>query len=694
MSDQNLTVKYDNLRQHVNITAKDIALDNTQNINLNDSLPPLSYDQIATPLKSLTLNYNLNGQQFESQRSASVMTDLHAWGYGPGSWSSSFNTRYDTQNEQSQFRTTRLMSSWQWDDMNKMRTVTVGDLYCGGLSWSRTVRLGGIKFARNFQLQPNFNTEARANWMGQASLPSTVDLYIDGFKQSSSDVQPGKFILNTVPTFSGAGQAQVVITDINGVRREVNLSLYGAPQMLRKGLNDWSVDLGWIRENYSVRSFDYSSKPIADGSLRYGLNDSLTGELHTEFADDLYNGGAGIWWLPGSSLGILHGSLAASQKDAQHGLQAEIGYQWTGEEINFSADHINRNPHFQDIASLSGSWMAKQSDNVWLSKSFESLGNWGIGWIRQVYQDNSINRYMNFSWSRVLWKETSMSVGYMHMLGDNNADSFYLSLSVPLGRHDMVSSQYGHDNHHNNGQLDYNHFADASGGWGWRISQQMGDSKQSSHAEINQQNKYGEWDIGLNRYNNINNYYGDASGSLLMLANNFHITRQSHQGYAIVSTDGIPDVPVSIENRPIGKTDKNGFLLLSEMINNQRNKISIDPLSLPASVHVPTTIKYAIPRGNNAVLADFGLHNQLSIVSHVKDTQGADLDMGSEVSLLDAEHHVLAKTIVGRNGLVYVENAPTAGELVINTRRGSCHAPLLTRVGQQGYVDNGEIVCR
>ena len=60
-------------------------------------------------------------------------------------------------------------------------------------------------------------------------LPSTVDLYIDGLQQSHQQVTPGSYILDTLPTFSGSGQARVVITDINGQRREVTLDLYGAP---------------------------------------------------------------------------------------------------------------------------------------------------------------------------------------------------------------------------------------------------------------------------------------------------------------------------------------------------------------------------------------------------------------------------------------------------------------------------------
>ncbi len=102
----------------------------------------------------------------------------------------------------------------------------------------------------------------RSRYSDTAVLPSTVDLYIDGLKQSSQRVTPGDFLLDTLPSFTGSGQAQVVITDINGQRRTVQLDLYGAPGMLAEGLSSGSLDIGWMRQNYALRSNDYAASPM------------------------------------------------------------------------------------------------------------------------------------------------------------------------------------------------------------------------------------------------------------------------------------------------------------------------------------------------------------------------------------------------------------------------------------------------
>lgn len=192
---------------------------------------------------------------------------------------------------------TRLETRWQRDNADSLTSLALGDSITTGTPWSRQVRFGGLHWARNFELNPQLNTEPRSRYSDTAILPSTVDLYIDGLKQSSQQVTPGNFLLDTLPSFTGSGQAQVVITDINGQRRTVQLDLYGAPGMLAEGLSSGSLDIGWMRQNYTLRSDDYAASPMLDAGWRYGVNNQLTLALHTEQQRKLRNVGTGADWL-------------------------------------------------------------------------------------------------------------------------------------------------------------------------------------------------------------------------------------------------------------------------------------------------------------------------------------------------------------------------------------------------------------
>src|SRR5699024_8319889 len=102
----------------------------------------------------------------------------------------------------------------------------MGDVVSGGLDWRRRTRLGGLQLQRNFALQPERVTVPIPALYGQAILPSTVDLYVDGLKQYSSEVPAGTFQLHTVPMVNGSCQAEVVLTDGLGPQSTVAFPFY------------------------------------------------------------------------------------------------------------------------------------------------------------------------------------------------------------------------------------------------------------------------------------------------------------------------------------------------------------------------------------------------------------------------------------------------------------------------------------
>ncbi len=62
--------------------------------------------------------------------------------------------------------------------------------------------------------------------------------------------------------------------------------------------------------------------------------------------------------------------------------------------------------------------------------------------------------------------------------------------------------------------------------------------------------------------------------------------RRVYDSFALVSTDGIANVPVKLENRLVGATDDKGLLLVTPLNSWQENDLSVDPLVLPADVSV------------------------------------------------------------------------------------------------------------
>ena len=187
------------------------------------------------------------------------------------------------------------------------------DTVTAATDWSRATRIGGVQLGTNFALQPYLVTAPLPSFVGSATLPSKVDLYIDGVRRYSGEVPAGPFSLNAgANQINGAGRAQVVLTDMLGQVSTLAFSLYNTPRLLGKGISDWSVEAGAVRRNYGLASFDYAHDPVVSATWRRGLSDHVTAEAHGEAGPSVVDLGFGGAWLLGASGGVVSASLGSS----------------------------------------------------------------------------------------------------------------------------------------------------------------------------------------------------------------------------------------------------------------------------------------------------------------------------------------------------------------------------------------------
>lgn len=674
-------VAYDAINQRLNIHAAQDALGGEQRIHSQPHDQP-DYAE-AQPLRSLMLAYTLNYASSHDVKQTSAQTRFSTSGWLPGTLTSSFNALYRETPTASTNRNTRLMTAWNFDSPAHLMSLSVGDNITTGVGWSRQVRFGGIHLARNFDLDPKLNTLPRQTFSDTVALPSTVDLYVDGLRQSSSHVTPGQYILETTPTFTGMGQAQVVVTDINGNRKTVSLDLYGMPRMLAQGLSSSSLDVGWMRKYYGTRSADYESSLLTDAGWRYGATQQLTLEGHTEHQQGMYNGGLGAYWMPVMGLGVIHGFVAASQSPNGPGTKYGGGYQWSGYGLSVAATSTINSARFADNASMSGATSLRRSDAVWFSGNVPRLGTFGAGLVRQN-SNSQQSRYLNLSWSKSLGQGYFTSLSYTRQI-EERAQQLTFTLSIPFGRQDLLNVQAQGQNR----QWNYRHQTENNNdGWRWQVGQSSGSSG-ARYADIGNINPRGEWHIGTNQYGSDTSWYASHEGSVAMLGNQFFMLRRADAGLALVSTDGFSHVPVHLENRLVGETDEEGFLLLTDIPAWSNSKITIDPLGLPPSVPVTNVDIQALPGKTQAVLADFALKSAVSAVVYLHDEQGNALPMGSRVAVKGMTGYQM----VGREGGVWLENSPLPADISVFMGQTSCYLTLPSVVGKQ-YIQYGIKTCK
>lgn len=693
-----LDVTFDNLSQSINIVAsKEWLGRNSRLVNRNGS-HLVHNSQLSPEVRGLALNYNIFTSHESGEQDTSLFSEFRTFGLGPGFFSSSFNSKDTTNTTDAERGTRRLMSSWVYQNVDKLFSMTLGDSFTTSQSWNNSVRFGGINIAHNYATQPNFSTSSQDILTDSVTLPSTVDLYVRGVKASSQRVDPGQFTLNTAPIFTGNEGAQVVITDINGQQRVVNLDLYGATQLLSAGLNTWGVSAGWVRKDYTYQSNSYNSQFVGVGDWRYGFSNKSTVGLHAEQSAQLHNEGMGWDYLLSPTLGVFHLNASNSQYDNNSGSQWGSGWQWNNRRYNVALNHSQASNGYRDVSSIADNTLTTREDSAFASVTFDAAGTFGVSWVNQTYQDSS-SQYAGVSWSKSYAHGITLAASLTRELGDERNTTVFLNVSMPLNQHkDYLSLQDSHDNDGNAMQASLAHSLDANKpGWGWNMSAQNGDNA-AVHATVQHRNHWSDMALGFNRQDNANDYYGSLSGALGLFMGHLYATRVLGSAFAIVDTSNVPDVPVYLEHRPVGHTDNNGMLFLNNLNPYQENRLDIDVLQLDEEYRAPYTSEVLIPKTASGALAKFTIYKTHALLMTVKTADGKNVPFSAQVSVSTAQgeapSHGTQQTIAGYDGKIYLEDPPTSGKVSVQWASSSCQVTLPQQRSHSHSVEVINALCQ
>ena len=659
-----ITLDYDEAHQRCAIGAPPAMLDQARTV-INAPVNEIPQPQ-ASP--GLLLNYDVYGTRDDHGGSGiaaySEVRAFNAWGVLS---STALARLAESSGSGWGADSVRLDTTFSRSFVDSALTLRIGDVVGGALDWTRATRLGGVQLQRNFATQPDLITFPLPAFYGEASLPSTVDLYVNGMKQSSNPVPAGPFQLDTVPIVNGNGQAQIVVTDAMGRQSTVDFSFYTANQLLRQGLSDYSVEAGFVRTHYGLDSFSYAGDPAGSGTWRYGLTNRLTLEGHAEASAGLASGGAGAVVEIGQA-GIVNAAVATSNGHGLSGSQFQLGYNWRNEHFNFSVDSTRTTGDYRDLASAYGRPPARRSDRVLAGITLGAAGSLGMTYVDQQYPGEERSRFANLFYYRPLGNRCSLNLGVNQDLDHAAQRSVFLGLSFSLDRGTSVNLSAQHDRSGNVVSADASRPVNPDGGIGWRARVQDGDDSRGGLAEVDWRGQSGQFYGGVQNLDGANRAYADAAGALVFMDGQFFAARRIDDAFAVVST-GVPDVPVMLENRPLGRTNASGDLLVTPLNAWQRNKLAIDPMLLPADVRIDRVDAEVTPADRAGTLVRFGIEPVHAASVILVDAQGRPIALGSSVQLRGAAGAV---TAVGYDGTVYLEGLGAHDTLDVDTPAGRC----------------------
>lgn len=569
-------------------------------------------------------------------------------------------------------------------------TIEVGDFITRSLPWASALRLGGIQVSRDFGVRPDIITYPLPQFAGSAALPSTVELLVNNQRIAGGEVKPGPFALDTLPPINGAGEANLVITDMHGRSVQAALPFYVSSDLLAPGLTDYAVAFGSFRHNYGIRNFDYGSV-AGSASLRHGLTPGITLEVRAEIADDMQLAGGGAVVKLGNG-GVVSGSYSRSFADGRNGEQVTLGYEYQTRIFSLALRHSRQSADYVDLGLVEASHahFARSISSATLSLALGRAGTLGLGYFEVRRGGTDDSRFANASWSLPLVAGSRLNASATREFEDKTW-SGALTFSIPLGGRGGTASAGIIDapGARKSWRADLSRAVPTEGGIGWSLGGALakdgagwwrGDIAWRTDPVQLRAGAYGSDDATL---------WAGASGSLVLMDGALFAANRVSDAFVVVSTDGVAGIPVRYENQLVGRTNPDGRLLIPWASAYYPGKYEIDPLALPANVAVPTvTQNIAVASGSGAVVR-FPINRHAAARATLSDRKGSPLAPGTPVLINGA-----AMTYVGWDGFLYVEQAMAENRLSATLAGGqSCSASFAVPQDAIDIVDIGDLIC-
>lgn len=560
----------------------------------------------------------------------------------------------------------RLDTYWRYDMPQRLETLVLGDNVGVAGGWSRPARYGGIRWSRDFGMSPGFVTMPQLSLAGEAALPSTVELLVNNARRMSQPLQPGPFELANIPVVTGAGMLNLVVRDLLGRETVIRKSYYASPRLLAPGLDDFSIEAGWLRTGYGQDSH------YGDGfgalTWRQGLSRSLTGEARVELQATRRAAGVelagllGDWAVGRAALAGSSGSSGVSQGTREKGHLLQLGLERNTPLGGGTLQYERASPGFAPFGEATGGPLvvAQRARERWLG----ALGGtvWGpvvggLSYASQTRWDGERVKNVDVSLGFSLWRRASLNLALNKRLDGDGGWRASLSISVPLDDGLITGSRM---------ELARGNPATASvsaarnpvagPGLGWRLE---ATNQQSQRARGGVQYANNAAELTADAASNANGQValrGGVRGTLGLLAGLPFASRSVGQGsFAVVDAGGLAGVQVKRSHQVVATTNSRGLAFVPGLLPWQQNQIEIDPVDLPLDVAMGDPVQYVTPYPASGSVVTFAVRRTRQALLVLQQTNGTPVPVGATVRLrADGPDF-----IVGRRGEVWLTDLAT-----------------------------------
>jgi outer membrane usher protein len=684
--------KFNYAEQSVDLTFSPRAFEATHLAEQAFTRPQLTP---ATP--ALFVNYDLSytGSAFRNapgDRQLGALTEM-GLSAGPGVLTSSFvgqNLTGSSQVQPPSWR--RLETTFTRDLMDDGLTFKAGDSTTRRGTWGRPVYFGGFQIGTNYGLTPGFITQPIPIVQGTSSAPSTVELYVNDVLRQTSKVPTGPFTIDNFPLLTSSGDARMVVRDALGRETVIDQPFFTHPNLLEKGLTDWSLETGAARLNLGTFNADYGQHFIS-GMMRHGINKSLTLETQGEFGYETRDAGMGASYaLPWQMLGQFSFS-ASNDRTAGSGNDWALGLHKTTMRQTFSAnvEHASINYRQIGLGSVFLPYKSQLSGNYsyTLDANAGALA-FGVAHL-STYNSSTINTYSGNYSTRVA-KNGALTFSLARVTGNTPGYSISVSLLLPLDSQTNFTSSVAHKDGQTEGYVSASKNLGNDSGTGWRTLAGNRGGQNYAEGGLYYQGDHGLLTSDIKASLPQQTVRLGAQGGIVMMDGHAFMTRRVQDSFALVEVPGYANVGVNFQNSAWAHTDENGIALLPRLLPYQRNSIQLDPGELPISAELDNIEQVVVPASRSGVKVVFPVRTGRGALVHIVLENGEDAPAGAIITL-DGDKE---EFYVARRGEAFITGLHDTNTLHLKLEDGaSCTLTLaLPPANPDSIPQIGPLVCK
>jgi len=603
---------------------------------------------------------------------------------------STFNYRKDEFEE----KAVRLLTSVRTDDRKNLRTLIAGDFPAISGVLGSAPLLGGVTFSKNYQIEPYYIRFPSLSMSGAVESPSEAEIYVNDMVVKRKMLYPGEFLLDNIPAEVGLGRAKIVIRDLYGVERVITEPFFYSERLLKRGLQEYSYSIGFLREDLGTKSFSYGD-PMFLSFHNYGFSESIKAGYAMELSEDVIHIGPTASVLL-SKTGVLDLAFAVSRSHGETGFGGFVGHFFRSKYVDTALSLTSLTEDFSNLTVEPSEDKPSFQFTGAIGFRFKDLGSISTRYSKTKLHVGPDTSRLALSYNRVLTKRATLFVtaSWSEVEGFGTKEEVFFGLHVYFGKDISGLFSYTSREGADVQKATVTKSLPVGTGFGFRADVERRDGQTDVLGDIAYQNDYGIYGMGYREVGEREFYKASVSGGVGYVDGSVFLSRPLIDSFAKVKVGEVEGVRIYYYGNEVTRTNSKGEAIIPVLRSFIDNKIDIENEDIPIDYSISTLTKYINPPFRSGPLVIFDVVKIQGFVGNIYVLVDEER-VPAEFTVMGVQlKDRTVEGMVGRNGEFYLENVPPGtypAKILYN--RKECIFDIIVPETEEILVNLGEVVC-